>query len=120
MSKIRSSTIRLNLDLMKLQRRFTTVQHEYFATWQADILTLLIEIVYRRIHRTLPGGYTVEEIETLDYGTLTRVYTAAAKKIHKASLRRRLGLSAKYHAALQMYWEVDITYHHSFITMLTS
>ncbi|ODM16008.1 hypothetical protein SI65_08442 [Aspergillus cristatus] len=106
MSKLRASTIRLNLDLMKLQRHMSTMQHDFLTTWQADILTLLIEVVFARCHRVLPGGYAVEEIESLDYETLTRVYRTAAKRIQKERLRRNFGLSAKYYFALQKYWEV--------------
>lgn len=108
MSKLRASTIRLNLDLMKLQRHMSTMQHDFLTTWQADILTLLIEVVFARCHRVLPGGYAVEEIESLDYETLTRVYRTAAKRIQKERLRRNFGLSAKYYFALQKYWEVRI------------
>lgn len=86
-----------------------TMQHDFLTTWQADILTLLIEVVYARLHRILPGGYAVEEIESLDYETLTRVYRTAAKRIHRERLRRKFGLSARYHGALQKYWEVSIS-----------
>lgn len=109
MSKLRASTIRLNLDLMKLQRHMSIRQHDCLTNWQADILTLLIEVVYTRLHRMLPGGYAVEEIESLDYETLTRVYRTAAKRIHRERLRRKFGLSARYHGALQKYWEVSIS-----------
>lgn len=114
MSKLRASTIRLNLDLMKLQRHMSTMQHDFLTTWQADILTLLIEVVYARLHRMLPGGYAVEEIESLDYETLTRVYRTAAKRIHRERLRRKFGLSARYHGALQKYWEVSISLNITF------
>jgi len=109
MSKLRASTIRLNLDLMKLQRHMSTIQHDFLTTWQADILTLFIEVVFARCHRVLPGGYAVEEIESLSYETLTRVYRTAAKRIQKERLRRNFGLSAKYYFALQRYWEVRIS-----------
>lgn len=115
MSKLRSSTIRLQLDLMKLQRHINAGHHEQLPTWQADILTLLIEVMYVRQRRVLPGGIAVGEYDELNYDTLTRVYAAAARRIDKASLRRKLGLSAKYHTALQQkYSEVsNITYQFS-------
>lgn len=115
MSKLRSSTIRLQLDLMKLQRHINAGHHEQLPTWQADILTLLIEVMYVRQRRVLPGGIAVGKSDELNYDTLTRVYAAAAGRIDKASLRRKLGLSAKYHTALQQkYSEVsNITYQFS-------
>ena len=108
MSKLRSSTIRLQLDLMKLQRHINAGHHEQLPAWQADILTLLIEVMYVRQRRVLPGGIAVGEYDDLDYDTMTRVYAAAARRIGKTSLRRKLGLSAKYHTALQQkYSEVS-------------
>ena len=107
MSKLRSSTIRLQLDLIKLQRLINAGHHEQLPTWQADILTLLIEVMYIRQRRVLPGGIAVGEYDELDFDTLTRVYAAAARRIDKAILKRRLGLSAKYHTALQKYSEVS-------------
>lgn len=108
MSKLRSSTIRLKLDLMKLQRHIDTVQHDLLPTWQADTLTLLIEAMYTRQRMTLPGNFAVGKCDDVDHGTLTKVYTAAARRIDQKSLRKKLGLSAKYHEALGKYHEVKI------------
>ena len=107
MSKLRSSTIRLKLDLMKLQRHINTVQHDFLPTWQADTLTLLIEAMYRRKRWMSPGNFAVGAGDDVEYRTLTKVYTAAARKIDRRSLRKQLGLSAKYHEALQKYHEVN-------------
>ena len=58
----------------------------------------------------LPGGIAVGEYDELDYNTLTRVYAAASRRIERITLKRKLGLSAKYHTALQKYSEVsDVT-----------
>lgn len=108
MSKLRSSTIRLKLDLMKLQRHITTVQHELLPTWQADILTLLISVMYRQRggNGELPGGFEMAGLEMLDHDSLTKVYTVAAGRIARVNLKRKLGLSAKYHVALRKYCDV--------------
>ena len=106
MSKLRSSTIRLKLDLMKLQRHIDTVQHDLLPTWQADTLTLLIEAMYTRQRMALPGNFAVGKCDDVDQKTLTKVYTAAARRIDQKGLRKKLGLSAKYHEALRKYHEV--------------
>lgn len=82
------------------------------------MLTLLIETVYTRQSRLLPGRVLVNEdvvdIDGQDGGQggqgqgqgQDEVYMAAARRIDRKTLKRITGLSARYHHALQRYHEV--------------
>lgn len=103
--KLRTSSTQLNTSLTQLQLHVYTAHHDSLPTWQADTLTVLIETVYARQHRLLPGDYAVDDCEEVEYGALTKVYMAAARRIDRKTLRR-MGLSVKYQQALQRYCEV--------------
>ncbi|KAE8319349.1 hypothetical protein BDV41DRAFT_519681 [Aspergillus transmontanensis] len=69
-------------------------------TWQADILTRLVEVVYERSGWKMPGGITARSHEGMDEAKVTLMYRTAARKIKKETLRRRFNLSVQYYLAL--------------------
>ncbi|OJJ47205.1 hypothetical protein ASPZODRAFT_1915830 [Penicilliopsis zonata CBS 506.65] len=117
-SKIFSNLQDLQRDLSRVQRHALAFHHELLVTWQADILTRLIEVVYSYLGRKLPFGggahQTLPDDEQQappphpppDRELMTRAYVTAAERIQKHVLRRQLGLSARYHSALRKYSEV--------------
>ncbi|THC92044.1 hypothetical protein EYZ11_008482 [Aspergillus tanneri] len=107
MSKLRSNTLRLELDLMKLQRQAKSFRTECLGTWQADVLTRLIEVVYERHRWKMPGRLTPGGYPTGDRDTLSTLYAVAARKIKKETLKRSFGLPVQYYEALQKYDEVS-------------
>ncbi|KAF4162938.1 hypothetical protein CNMCM6936_001422 [Aspergillus lentulus] len=105
LAKIQSRNLRLKLDLMRLQRHITSFHHDLLATWEADILTSLIEVVYRRQGRKLHRGHDID-LRRLDRKALSAMYTIAAGRIGRRALRSLFGLSQHYWLALQKYDEV--------------
>ncbi|PLB55769.1 hypothetical protein P170DRAFT_343875, partial [Aspergillus steynii IBT 23096] len=106
MTLLRSSTLRLELDLMKLQRHVRSFDKELLVTWQADTLTRLIEVIYERHRWKMPGGIGIGDHQGVSRETLSTLYEVAARKIKKETLKRRFGLGVHYYDALQKYDEI--------------
>lgn len=106
-SKLCSTTSGLNRDLLKLRRHVDSFHHECLSTWQADVLTRLIEVVYLKQRRKLPWGVVVGEHEAQGWDVVSRAYVTAANRISRKVLEQKLGLGAKYHEALKKYSEVS-------------
>ncbi|OJJ32446.1 hypothetical protein ASPWEDRAFT_44574 [Aspergillus wentii DTO 134E9] len=106
MAKIRSSTVRLNLDLSKLRRHIKSFHHELLVTWQANVLTRLVEVIYLRQGWKLPGGFDVGEQGDLDREGLSRIYSIAAKRVGRGIMKARFCLGGRYYLALQKYSEI--------------
>ncbi|KAE8352525.1 hypothetical protein BDV28DRAFT_124207 [Aspergillus coremiiformis] len=104
--KLSSNTARLELDVMKLQLHVKAFHEELLVTWQADILTRLVEVVYERSGWRLPGGITAHSHECMDQTKVSLMYRTAARKIKKETLESKFGLSVRYYLALQKYDEV--------------
>lgn len=105
-SKLCSTTSGLNRDLLKLRRHVDSFHHECLSTWQADVLTRLIEVVYLKQRRKLPWGVVVGEHEAQGWDVVSRAYVTAANRISRKVLEQKLGLGAKYHEALKKYSEI--------------
>lgn len=106
MVKLYNGTRLLGRDLARLQQHVRSFQHELLSTWQADILTRLIEVVYAMQGRRLPGDVAPWESRDVDRWTLSRAYSLGAEKITRYMLWRKLGLPMRYHHALRKYGEV--------------
>ncbi|KAE8371385.1 hypothetical protein BDV26DRAFT_298830 [Aspergillus bertholletiae] len=104
--QLNNNIIQLKLDVMEIQHDIKAFHGELLATWQADILTRLIEVVYERSGWKLPGGITTSSHEGMDEAKVTLMYRTAVRKIKKETLRERFGLSVRYYLALQKYDEV--------------
>lgn len=103
MEQLHSSTLSLRKELLTLQMHILSFRHDQLVTWQADILTRLIEVIYERQGRKLPWDALGDDKQRED---ISKVYVAAARRINKGALWRKLGLTAKHHKALGRYSEV--------------
>ncbi|KAL3449751.1 hypothetical protein BJX65DRAFT_305766 [Aspergillus insuetus] len=102
-----SESFKLNLDVTTLQRHMHAFYGDLLVTWQADILTRLVEVIYENHGWRMPGKVLVGDHSDMDRDTLTRIYLTAAKKIKKETVTKKaVGLSAQYYSALQRYDEV--------------
>lgn len=104
MEQLHSSTLSLRKELLTLQMHILSFRHDQLVTWQADILTRLIEVIYERQGRKLPWDALGDDKQRED---ISKVYVAAARRINKGALWRKLGLTAKHHKALGRYSEVS-------------
>lgn len=105
MEKLHTSTLSLRRELLTLQMHILSFRHEQLVTWQADILTRLIEVMYERQGRKLPWGAVGDDKRRED---VSKVYVAAARRIDRRALWAKLGLTTKYHQALGKYAEVSL------------
>ncbi|KAJ5168495.1 uncharacterized protein N7482_004089 [Penicillium canariense] len=105
MAKLQANTARLKRELFLLQRHVKEFQHPLFETWEADILTRLIEVAHAFQRHKMAGGITIGEDNTAERETLSHAYVNAAKQIHEGTLRK-LGLSDQYYQALLRYNEI--------------
>lgn len=101
MAKLRINTGTLRDEISTLRTHLLCFQHDRLITWQADILTRLIEVVYERLGRTIPWR------EETDIELASRAYLIAARRIDKATLRTKLGLHTRYWEALGKYPQVS-------------
>ncbi|KAL4795309.1 hypothetical protein BDV19DRAFT_378991 [Aspergillus venezuelensis] len=102
-----SESLRLNFDVTLLKCHMSAFRGELLVTWQADVLTRLIEVIYERHGWRMPGEILVGDHDRLDRETLSKIYILAAKKIKKETVTKKaVGLSERYHQALQRYDEV--------------
>ncbi|KAJ5467034.1 hypothetical protein N7475_004786 [Penicillium sp. IBT 31633x] len=107
-AKLQANTIRLKRELRLLQRHVKEFRHPLFETWEADLLTRLIEVASAHQYQMLPGGLVIGQPSFAERELLTHAYISAAKGIRLQTLLK-LGLSENYHQALQRYPEVG--YH---------
>ena len=114
MCKLSAGTSRLNRDLLKLRRQVDSFHNECLSTWQADILTRLIEVVHIKQRRKLPWGIAVGKGESQDRELVSRAYVTAAGRIGRKVLEQKFNLGSKYHDALKRYNEVS-SWHCTFI-----
>ncbi|KAL4933376.1 putative alcohol dehydrogenase [Aspergillus undulatus] len=102
-----SESLRLNFDVTVLKCHMNAFRGELLVTWQADVLTRLVEVIYDRHGWRMPGEILVGDHANLDRDTLSKIYALAAKKIKKETVTKKaVGLSESYHRALQRYDEV--------------
>lgn len=105
-AKVQANALRLKREIKLLQRHLKEFDHPLYETWEADVLTRLIEVVYARKYRKLPGGVAIGETTTAEREALSRAYSAAAKRIRIDTIMK-LGLSDRHHEALLRYDEVS-------------
>lgn len=106
LEKLAISSKELSRDISKLGRHIASIYHPLLITWQADILTRLIDVVYSRTSRTLPNSVLIGEHRTQNRQVISSAYVAAVAKIDKHTLKKHFRLSMKYFRALQRYDEV--------------
>lgn len=106
LEKLRANTVHLKRELWLLQRHVKEFRHPLFENWEADVLTRLIEVAHAQQYQKLPGGIVLGQPSFAERENLTLAYSTVAKGIRMQTLRK-LGLSEKYHQALQRYPEVS-------------
>ncbi|KAJ5856070.1 uncharacterized protein N7529_010014 [Penicillium soppii] len=106
LGKLQVNVTRLKRELWLLQRHVKEFHHPLFENWEADMLTRLIEVAYVKEYRKLPGGVVIGKETFFERENLTHAYSLAARDVRLSTVRK-LGLSDRYHEALQRYPEVS-------------
>jgi len=106
LTKVQANIVRLKRELWLLQRHVKNFNHPLYETWEADILTRLIEIAhaYQRCHK-LHAGVAISNITVAERENIFHAYSNAAKQVRESTLLK-LGLGEKYYEALSRYHEV--------------
>lgn len=105
LAKLKVNTARLQRELLLLQRHIKEFHHPLFETWEADILTRLIEVAHARQRQKLTEGTAIGQDNTDEHELISRAYVNAAKQVQEDTVRK-LGLSDQYYQALLRYEEV--------------
>lgn len=105
MNKIIVDVGGLERDLGLLELRVKNFHHPIRDTWEANILTRLIEVAHAKQTRKLPPGVAMREASTAERDILSRAYHVASKRVTLDTILK-LGLTAEYYEALQRYPEV--------------
>ncbi|KAI9371287.1 hypothetical protein BJX61DRAFT_534935 [Aspergillus egyptiacus] len=99
-----SQSLELNHDITRLNHHMTAFNGDLLATWQADILTRLVEVIYEKHGWKMPGGLLVGDHDDLDRDVLSGTYAMAARKVKKETVTEKtVGLSEKHYLALRRY-----------------
>lgn len=107
MTHIRGNVNQLNRELSALSRHVKQFSHHPFLeTWQADLLTRLIEVAHVRQTKKLPTGVSIGETNIAEREILSRAYSNAARRVRWSTLDS-LGLDVRHHDALQRYSDVS-------------
>lgn len=106
MAQLVGNTGRLQRELLLLSRHFKEFDNPLMETWEADILTRLIEVSHVRQTSKLPEGVSIGEMNTAERENLSLAYSNAARRVQPRTLSK-LGLGDKYHQAIQRYSEVS-------------
>lgn len=106
MTKIRSNAKKLEREVLALSRHIKDASSPFLGTWEADLLTRLIEVSY--IHQTekFPHGVSIGETNFAERDVLSRAYSNAARRV-KLTTIIRLGLEEKHYEAVQNYSDVS-------------
>ncbi|KAJ5387605.1 hypothetical protein N7509_010146 [Penicillium cosmopolitanum] len=105
---LRGKVNQLDREISVLSRHVKQFNHHPFLqTWQADLLTRLIEVAYVRQKNKLPDGVSIGETNTADREILSRAYSNAARRVKWGTLDS-LGLDIGHHDALQHYSDIAV------------
>lgn len=103
MEQLTTNIKKMTRELSNLHSGIKSVQHPCLVTWEADILTKLIDVAYSKIGK---GLQTIMKHQKHSRDMVTRAYVVAAVKIPRCVLKDQLGLSRRYHLYLARYKEV--------------
>lgn len=107
LDRLKVNSGRLQRETSLLQRHIGTFKNPAFETWEADILTRLIEIAHARQRIKLLKGVSIGEANSANGEALSQAYVNASRQVDVDTLRQ-LGLDPKYGKALLRYHEVGL------------
>lgn len=106
MFKLRLNTQSFDQEVSLFQQHYKDVRHPCMETWEADMLTRLIEVAHTILHAKLGVETCIHEGQEAEQRELvSRAYVNAAKRIDRSTLTN-LGLGEGYYEALQRFPEV--------------
>lgn len=105
-TKIRSNVKKLEREVLALSRHIKDASSPFLGTWEADLLTRLIEVSYIRQTAKFPPGVSISETNFAERDVLSRAYSNAARRV-KLTTILRLGLEEQHYEAVQNYSDVS-------------
>lgn len=106
LDQLKANSSRLQREISLLQRHIGTLKNPAFETWEADILTRLIEIAHAHQRIKLSQGVSIGEANSANGDALIHAYVNASRQVQENTLRQ-MGLGPKYGKALLRYHEVS-------------
>ncbi|KAJ5380509.1 uncharacterized protein N7496_002937 [Penicillium cataractarum] len=105
LAKLKANATRLQREIFLLQRHVKEFQHPLFETWEADILTRLIEVAHAHQPNKMKKGIAIGLGSSANPEMVSLAYINAAKQVQEETLDQ-LGLSFQHHQAIRRYEEV--------------
>lgn len=104
--KMHFNAQRLKREITNLTRHINDFSSPLLETWEADILTRLIEIAHVRQLSKMPEGVAIRENTVSERDLISKAYCNAARRV-KATTLFKFGLDQSHYEALQRYPEVS-------------
>ena len=105
-SSLHFNAQRLKREITILTRHVNDLSFPLLETWEADILTRLIEIAHVRQHSKIPDGVFIRANTVLERELNCKAYCNAARRVRMSTLFK-LCLDEAHYDALQRYPEVS-------------
>ena len=103
--KLKVNTGRLQRELFLLQRHIKEFQCPLFETYEADILTRLIDVAHAHQDKKMKGGTAISFQSIAEREIISRAYINASKQVQEETIEK-LGLSNQHYLAICRYEEV--------------
>lgn len=105
LAKLKVNAGRLQRELFLLQRHIKEFQCPLFETYEADILTRLIDVAHAHQDKKMMGGTAISSESIAEREIISRAYINASKQVQEETIEK-LGLSSQHYQAIRRYEEV--------------
>ncbi|KAJ5460437.1 uncharacterized protein N7458_001989 [Penicillium daleae] len=109
LAKLKVNAGRLQRELFLLQRHIKEFQCPLFETYEADILTRLIDVVHAHQDKKMMGGTAISSESIAEREIISRAYINASKQVQEETIEK-LGLSSQHYQAIRRYEEQVAAY----------
>jgi len=105
MAQVQANVARLKREISLLYRHIKDYDHPLFETWEADILTRLVEVACAAQPNTHLDEFPIGLVGNGEREIVSRAYVDAAKQVQEDTLYK-LGLTHQHYLAIDRYEEV--------------
>lgn len=109
MAQVQANVARLKREISLLDRHIKDYDHPLFETWEADILTRLVEVACVAQRNEDLDRFPINLAGMPERETFSRAYVDAAKQVQEDTLYK-LGLTHQHYLAIDRYEEVRIRF----------
>ncbi len=105
MAQVQANVARLKREISLLDRHIKDYDQPLFETWEADILTRLVEVACAAQSNAHLDRFPISLVGNPEREIVSRAYVDAAKQVQEDTLYK-LGLTHQHYLAIDRYEEV--------------